>query len=291
MRRLLLLLLSMLAAVGCSAEAEPEPLVSLRYRPDGKLILVEARINGAQPAWLMVDSGASHSVLDNDFAARLGLSITARSTTTGTGRGAVPVGHVGPVRLRLDGFDSQLPDPWVIDLSGAPLASDTAGLLGSEIFRSHVVRIDPVRRRFEIFDPARFRHEKGGATIPLIVEGDKLFLEATLTVRTGVTVRRRLRIDTGSESSVSDEIVGQSPTARRTRLGQGLGENYEGMYGIFERVDVGPYSFSRVWGPGGNPPAIGMGLLRHFVVTFDAPHGRLHLEPTGTLDGPVPALN
>ncbi|HWT13598.1 MAG TPA: aspartyl protease family protein [Allosphingosinicella sp.] len=289
MRSLLLLALSLLSLGCAAAPSGPPPLASVPYRSDGKLILVEASVNGAPPAWLMVDSGASHSVLGTAFAERLGLALTGRGSTTGTGRGAIEIGHVGPVALRIGGFEARLPDPWVIDLSGVPIAPDTAGLVGSEIFRSHVVRIDPVRRRFEIFEPDGFSHDPGGATVPLIVEGDKLFLDVTLTVRPGLTVERRVRVDTGSESSVSDPIVARSETVRRTVLGQGLGEDYEAVSGVFPNVTLGPYSFADVWGPGSAPPAIGMELLRRFVLTFDAPRGLLHLRPTPALAEPVPA--
>ncbi len=38
----------------------------------------------------------------------------------------------------------------------------------------------------------------GAPSIPLIVEGDKLFLDATLEVPAGKSVTHKLRIDTGS---------------------------------------------------------------------------------------------
>jgi hypothetical protein len=47
--------------------------------------------------------------------------------------------------------------------------------------------------------------------------------------------------------------------------------------------------FRDFWGPGGNPPLIGMELLQRFVMTFDAPHGRIYLDPIGDrLAAPVP---
>ena len=60
------------------------------------------------------------------------------------------------------------------------------------------------------------------------------------------------------------------------------------MSGKYRSVRFGPYVFRDFWGPGGNPPLIGMELLQRFVMTFDAPHGRIYLAPIGRLDAPVP---
>jgi hypothetical protein len=121
------------------------------------------------------------------------------------------------------------------------------------------------------------------------VDNDKLFVDATLVVRPGYRVPRRLRIDTGSETSVNDDSVKESPTQRKTILGNGLGANFESISGVFDAVHLGPFTFRNVWGPGGSGSFIGMELLRRFVVTFDVPNRWLYLEPTNAIDEAVPA--
>jgi hypothetical protein len=148
--------------------------------------------------------------------------------------------------------------------------------------------MDPQQATFSIYDSASYRHEEGGASIPLLVEGDKLFLEAALEVPAGQTVTHKLRIDTGSESSVNDEIVKQSAEVRTSILGGGLGEQFKSYSGVFTSITIGPYVLKHVWGPGGPRPAIGMEILRRFIITFDAPHGRMYLQPTPALNDPVP---
>jgi hypothetical protein len=270
------------------ARAAQTPLASFPFTRDGQLMLVEARIDDSAPAVFIVDSGASHTVFDPTYGKELGLKVEAADPTTGTGAGEVEKSRTRAVSMSLGGLKVDLPEPWVIDLTGAPFPKTVRGLVGAELFKNFVVRMDPVHATLTVFDPATYQHEASAESIPLIVEGDKLFLEAALEVPAGRVVTHKLRIDTGSESSVNDEIVRESEEVRASQLGGGLGENFKSYSGVFTSVKLGPYEIRHVWGPGGPNPAIGLELLRRFILTFDAAHGRLYLEPTPALAEPVP---
>jgi aspartyl protease len=271
--------------------AETTPIAEIDYRLDGKLILVEVAVNGGAPVWFCFDSGAPHSIFDSAYAAQLGLKEISASTVTGTGQGTVPVRKTAAVRLQLGAASWHVAEPWIIDLSQVPIAKDTKGLIGFDLLSAYVVRIDPTRKRFAVFAPEQFQPSQTGARLPLIVDNDKLYVDATLVVRPGYRVQRRLRIDTGSESSVNDESVKESPTQRKTTLGNGLGANFESISGVFDAVHLGPFTFRNVWGPGGAGSLVGMELLRRFVVTIDVRNRWLYLEPTNAIDEIVPPPN
>jgi predicted aspartyl protease len=258
------------------------------FKRDGKLMMVQVRINGSEATWFVVDSGAPHTIFDPTFAQALGLKVESAPPTTGTGTGKVTKSVTAPATMSLNDIKIDLAEPWVIDLSNVPISKEAKGLVGTELFEKFVVKIDPLESAFTVFDPASYQYTGEGASIPLIVEGGKFFLEANLEVPAGKTVTHKLRIDTGSESSVNDEIVKQSTEVRRSTLGGGLGESFESYSGVFTSVKIGPYVLNHVWGPGGSPPIIGMEILRRFIVTFDAPRGRIYLEPTPALSEPVP---
>jgi len=262
-------------------------------------MLVDVRINDSEPATFVIDSGAPHTVFDPKFARALGLKIEQAEPVTGTGRGTVEKGKTAPCSMSIGNPESvpgrgvggvkiDLAEPWVVDLSKVPIPSSTKGLVGAEIFKQYVVRINPVDATFTVWDPATFKYTRQGASIPLLVEDNKLFLEADLEVPAGKITKHKLRIDTGSESSVNDEIVRQSSELHESTLGGGLGENFKSYSGVFTSVRLGPYSITQVWGPGGPGPAIGMEILRRFILTFDVSRGRLLLEPTPALAEPVP---
>lgn len=269
------------------AEAQ-EPAGTFPFQRNEQLLLVEVSIDKRAPVTFAVDSGAPHTVLDPKFAKELGLEIKDAPPTSGTGTGSVTRSYGSPITITLNDVKIEVPQPWIIDLSNLPMPQPAKGLLGAEIFSKYVVRMDPLHSNFTVFDPASFHYAGSGASIPLIVEDNKLYLEAELEVPAGHIVKHKLRIDTGSDSSVNDEIVKQSKEVRTANLGNGLGENFKSYSGVFTSVKIGPYSFKHVWGPGGPVPLIGMELLRRFIITFDAPHGRIYLEPTPVLTEPVP---
>ncbi len=271
-----------------TSNAAQSPLAQIPFKRDGQLITVEVRINDSAPSLFVVDTGAPHTIFDPKFAKELGLKVETSSPTTGTGAGKVEKSNTQPRVMNLNGFKVDLPEPWVIDLSNVPIAAGTKGLVGAELLKNFVVRMDPIESQFVVFDPASFQYNGAGVSIPLLVENDKLFLEADLEVPAGKISTHKLRIDTGSESSISNEIVKQSAEVRSSTLGGGLGENYQSYSGVFTSIKVGPFKIEHVWGPAGTPPIIGMEILRRFIITFDAPHGRLYLEPTPALSEPVP---
>lgn len=287
MRHSLLLLATLLLGSFSPAFAQ-RPLASLPIRMDSHLMVVEAVIGNGPSAPFVVDTSATHSVIDRRLQRALGLEILGSGATTGAGTGAVALQRTGPAQMRLGALALALPEPWVIDLSGVPMDPAIRGLLGVELFRSHVVRIDPVRRRLDIFDPRRFRAPRGARWIPLILDQDRLLIEVTLDVRPGLTLTERVRIQTGAEASVNHPIVAQAVERRQSRQGNGLGENFVAWSGRMRAVHIGPYAIRDVWGPGGPGPSIGMELLRRFVLTFDVARGRLYLVPTPALGEPVP---
>ncbi len=288
MRTRRIIALTLLLA-GCAARQDLSPLASLPYREDGGLFLVESQINDSAPAWFMVDSGSPTSVIDRRLQRQIGLRITGVGSMTGTGEGAVPVQYSEPVRLRIGDVGFNVPRPVILDLSALPIDKETRGIIGSEVFKTHVVRLDPLRKRFEIFDPAEFRHTREGSFLPLFAEGPHLYTKVTLEVRPGLTVTDKVRIETAHLESINHPIVERAIIRRKTEQGNGLGSNFVAWSGQMNAVHIGPYVIRDVWGPGSPTPSIGMEMLRRFVVTFDLPRGRLHLRPTPALSDPVPA--
>ncbi len=285
MSRYIIASLFLLALADSEAQ---DPVGTFPFQRDGQLILVQASIDKHPPVLFVVDSGAPHTLLDPPFAKELGLKVEKAPPTSGTGTGEVARSYASPILMMLGDVRIDVTQPWVIDLSNVPIPRTTKGLVGAEVFAKYVVRMDPLRSTFSVWDPATYQYRGDGASVPLIVQNGKLFLEAELEVPAGKTVTHKLRIDTGSSSSINDEIVKQSAEVRSSTLGNGLGENYKSYSGVFTSAKIGPYVIKHFWGPGGKPPAIGMEILRRFIITFDAPHGRMYLEPTPAFAEPVP---
>ena len=270
------------------AFAENKPLDTVIATKVGKLMFVEVRVNGAGPFSFALDSGAHHSVIDPYVVGQAKLKIVGSGTVTGTGQGAVESQHAGPAVISLGKLRVKVEEPLVIDLSGVPIPKSTHGLIGAEFFEKYVVEIDPERPSLRFFDPATFVAPADAAVIPLIVENHRFFLTATLEPNDQEKAERKLRIDTGSEDSVADELVKKGLKVRATVLGQGLGQNYQGSSGVLKAVQLGPFRFEQVWGPGAPHSAIGMEIFRRFTATFDTSRGKLYLKPNQHINEPVP---
>jgi predicted aspartyl protease len=245
-------------------------------------------VNAGPAEWFCLDSGAPHSVIDPRLARKLNLRTFEKGSIIGTGSGKVDMAHSEAVTLALGKITLKVAEPWVIDLSGVPIPNDVRGLMGADLFKAYVVRIDPLAKQLQLFDPKGYSPGDAGTSLPLHFDDDKLTIDLTLDVKPGLSVTHRVRIDTGAEESVSDPIVAQSEETRKTTLGNGLGANFEALSGVFAAVHIGPYTIRHVWGPGAPQVTIGMEMLRRFTTTFDTQRGVLHLIPNRTLIEPVP---
>lgn len=260
----------------------------LETRRDEKLLFVPVRIEGKGPFWFCVDSGAPHTVIDPSLMRELGLAPIGAATTRGAGKGDVALQRVRPLAMAVGSARLTVAEPWVIDLSGVPIPKWTRGLIGAEWFEAFVVQLDAERPAVRLIDPRTFRPPADAVAFPLEDADHRFFMRVTLDVNRGLTVERRVRIDTGSGDAVGDEIVRQARETRETTLGGGLGENFKSVSGRMDAIRLGPFVFRDAWGPGTSYPMIGMELFRRFTTTFDAPHQKLYLVPNASVKEPIP---
>jgi aspartyl protease len=263
-------------------------LASVPYQHNGKLIYLPVTVNDRH-LWFTLDSGAMHTIINEAAAHRLGIHSIRTDSQGGAGRGTVRRQHAPPLDFFVGGVRLRVNDPYIIDLSHTGTARQQDGLLGEDFLAAYVVRVDPVKRTFTIYDPATFRYHGTGTALPLRAGSEKLYIPMTLELPNGISAQREARIDTGSEDAASDDLVKQSPVRRETTQGVGLGRPYVDYSGVFTRVQLGPYVIKNAWGPSNPVPTVGMEILRRFTMTFDVPRGRLWLEPNRWLHDPVPA--
>jgi Aspartyl protease len=275
-------------AASVPAPHGPRPVAVIPFHRNGKLIALDVRVGASRPLSFVLDSGASHSIVDRTVARELKLRVVGTTASHGTGRGTVPVQRLAPVRLALRGAALDVAEPWAIALGGVSTDAREDGLIGSDLFRRYVVRLDLERGVMSLFEPSTYRRAPGAATVPLTARKRWMYLPAELVAQDGTRARHELVIDTGSEDSVDDPLVTRSPQRRSTVLGNGLGADYAGASGVLARVRIGPFVWNDVWGPASRP-AVGMEMLRRFTLTFDLSRRTLELVPNAHLQEPVPA--
>jgi hypothetical protein len=277
------------AALGQQQLATNHPLAEISYRAAGKLIYLPVQVNGSSPHWFIFDTGAPNSLIDTTLAKSLHVSSISSGVTHGAGKGDVPANEAGEVEFTVGGLSTRVHHAKIVDLSKVPLPERGYGLLGAEFLEQYVIRIDPIAHTVTFYDPKTYTYQGNGKSMPLELVNSRLYIQAGLAARHGELFQRRLRVDTGSEDSIDDDTVRSSPITQKTTLGNGLGNSYEDVSGIYDTVVIGPFKFHHVWGPAGAVAIIGMEMMRRFTLTFDAIHGRLYLEPNSSFSDAVPA--
>lgn len=283
------LLASAVSAYGQTSSSSNKPLAKIIYRPVGKLIYVPVQVNGSNLMWFCFDTGAPNSLVDEAAARKLNIKALSSGIIHGAGKGEVAASDAGQILFTMGGLTTRVPHAKIVDLSKVPLPEKIDGLLGAEFLKQYVVRINPAQHKIAFYDPKTFAYHGDGKSMPLELTNNRLYVRIGLAAKPGDLVERRLRVDTGSEDSIDDDTIRNSPKTQKTTLGNGLGTSYEDISGVYDTVVMGPYTFRYVWGPTGAVPIIGMEMMRRFTLTFDSQGGLLYLEPNTSFTEPVPA--
>ncbi len=264
----------------------------LPFRFVNNHIYVDAKLN-KRTFSLLVDTGAANVITPTAMRAlRLGSVGDAEVKGAGefTERAAFTrIAHVGlgDVRLKNQLFAVVALEK-LGDVEGAPFH----GILGYELFKRFVVRIDYASRTLTLGDAAAWRADGAGVAVPFVFNGTVPEVEGEIG-----GVAATFDVDTGSRASVGLNSPFVQKHALRARFkpsidavtGWGLGGPTRGTLARVGRVRVGPLavpnvvvdmSLQRLGALTNTAPAgsIGSGLLQRFVVTFDYPRQRLYLS-------------
>jgi Aspartyl protease/PDZ domain len=257
-------------------------------------IFVDAKLNG-RAVRLLCDTGGANVITP---AVAKALGVKPEGALEGKGAGeesedialvkldSVQIGDATVERQLFAVFDLARLEP----AEGAPLP----GLVGYEIFKRFVVRIDYGRRLLTLTLPSAFQPDSRAAAIPF------RFNEHTPQVDGSVDgVPGTFDIDTGSRASLDllgpfvekNGLVAHYKATLEGVTGWGVGGPTRSLLARSRSLKLGGIevqdvvtmlslqkkgAFSDVYVAGN----VGAGVLRRFTVTFDYEHQRMYLEPT-----------
>lgn len=296
MRRLACLGALVLWLVGCSTLAGNTVVIRetadarLATRIKDGLFLTAGRIGPREAGPFVIDSGATHIVLDVELARELNPSLARESGPPASQqrvrRGRLASLEIGPVTFRNT-------DVVVTDLSFASghLGERLAGFLGYPFFARSVVEVNYSTGTAACFDPKSYRLPRGewrplafSANRPVVtarLEGD---VEGQFVLDTGHTGTVLLYQDFAGKHALLDNRASIKRTMRRV---DGLYETravklawFEFAGQRFEQivVEVAPADIPRT-GVERVAGIIGRGLLRRLTVVFDYSGSRIALLP------------
>lgn len=129
--------------------------VTVPVQRHGHLLIVSTRINGTRQARLILDTGASHTILSREVANDLGLLIGTESAPVvlKTAGGMVQAELVRVESISVAEAEVQHSLVAVYDMPDAPPGVD--GLLGLTFLNKFVVTLDPARGRLHLRQPQK----------------------------------------------------------------------------------------------------------------------------------------
>jgi hypothetical protein len=242
-------------------------------------ILLKVGVNGSEPVWFVLDSGASGCVVDTALAQKLGIKSQGEKQGTGAGKGTVKFLFARHVTYGLPGFSLPVDESYVIDLSSQPalLGRYVGGVLGYSFFASHVVDVDYDARILTLYDPENYRPP--GHAVPFTLIKHTPHIRVRIAVGGQTAVEREVLVDSGSQDALDDDLLAQSSDHTEIVGGVGLGQEFRTTLGRADTLSVDSFSLPHPLGAAGGAGLIGNEILRRFHVAFDYPHARILLSP------------
>ena len=268
-------------------------------------------VDGQGPFPFLVDTGSDGTTVTAELARRLKLPIVRDDTGGGAGEDRVtfPVVHAASHGIGSVALGPEDAPAFDLDQLARVVGFRRCdGVLGAELFRSRVVTIDAAHGRLTLEDAARFQPPAGAVRLPISIAragsaADALSIPVVVGSVNGIAAR--FEIDTGDRSSLTlfgpfwrtnglDHALGRTVTAM---TGYGIGGPILGIVGRPRRFGLGAIALSPpvtrlslqrsgAFARGDVAGSIGMGVLRHFVASFDYPHGILWLMPGANVAEP-----
>jgi hypothetical protein len=250
-------------------------------------LFVEGRMDGKGPLHLLFDTGGAN-ILTPETAKRLGLEAQGR----GVGEASEDVKELklGDVLLR-----DQMFSVYPLSSLAAVEGVEVDGVVGYEVLKRFVARIDYAGGVITLILPAAFQSPPGAAGVPFTFDDQTPQMAGEIDGIPG-----RFTLDTGSRTSLTIN----RPFAEEHRLAAKYGAKLEALNGwgvgggvrsLIARAKVLKLGSVEVPGPvidlaqsqkgvfanrylAGN---VGGGVLRRFTVTFDYGKQIVYLEPNG----------
>lgn len=270
---------------------------------DNNIILMLVRVNNSKPLRLIFDTGATHSVINSQRTAELGLKTQGQASGKGTG-GAIQVTFVKDVSLSVPG--AEVSNQTIASMSFAtPPGFEFDGAIGYDFINQFVVEIDYQNKTMNLYNPSTFAYSGRGEVIPLSLKGRRTPLVHTKIILEGrAPVEAALEVDTGADGTFvinSPFVKKQSLLASITKTVQGsevgAGGEQHLLVGRVKAVQLGRLIIENptvglsldAEGSGAseeNDGLIGGEIFRRFKVIIDYSRKRMILEPNNDFNDP-----
>jgi predicted aspartyl protease len=270
---------------------------------DNSIIRMQVRVNNSKPLKFIFDTGASHSVINSQRAAELGLKTQGQVSGNATG-GKIQASFIKGVSLSVPG--AEVSNQLLASVSFAtPPGFEFDGTIGYDFINQFVIEIDYQNKIMNLYSPRSYHYSGKGEVIPLLLAARRTPLVSTKIILEGrALVEANLEVDTGADGT----FVINSPLVKKQRLteailktGQsnnnGAGGEQKLLIGRVKAVRLGRLVFDNppvglsqdTEGAGAskeNDGVIGGEIFRRFKVILDYSRKQMILEPNSDFNNP-----
>jgi hypothetical protein len=275
-------------------------LARLPFEYQARHVWLRASVNGGPPADFIYDTGASMTVIDSAYAAKIGLQTEGLQQGQGAGAtGGASFAALSSLTVAAgDGDGIEMNDVRVAVLSVNSILApyfwrDCAGVIGFDFINRFVNELDFDGRLLTLHEPKAFRYAGPGTAIPMTLAGHTPVV--TMTLDGGIA--GDFRVDVGSGSTVDLHTPFVKRHELMTKAGRGVELMGGGFGGTFttrmvrmKKLEIGPYSWADpvislsqatvgAFTSEDYAGNIGNRLLERFKVTLDYERRQMWLEP------------
>ena len=283
--------------------------VTINFKSSNNLIIIPVTINNSDTLNFILDTGVRHPIITElPFVNKLNLNFLQPINVRGLGEGEQLTAYrSGNNTITLDGlaaYDQEIhmvinENFQISHILGIPVH----GLIGFNLFKDYVVKIDYSEHKITLIKPEYFTYKEREKDIvlPLALEQNKPFVKTTIVTDKNEDVPVKLLVDTGASDAIwlstnSDKRIALPENRIETFLGRGLSGDLYGKKGRIGAIWVGPLVLyepivafpdnelvDELIGKNDRNGTLGAEILRRFYVTMDYPNKRLILRPNANL--------
>jgi hypothetical protein len=266
----------------------------------GNHLYIAVNVNGKERLWCL-DTGAGKSVIDNGYAAELGLEPEGNIKGSGAGN-VVEISFVKMPPFSIEGieFDEQTVGSIGIRKLFRQIGLDVVGILGYDFLSRFVVKVDYANEKLSFYHPDHFEYYGTGSIISAPLMGNTFSVPMTVDGK----YSGKWSVDLGAGGNSFHYPFAEENKLLDLdgidRIGKGAGGEFRERTSEFQTAEFGGYTvrkpligITREKGVGafrrsdliGN---LGNTLLRHFVLYLDYAHQRIIVEEGDNFDHEFP---
>lgn len=294
---------------GFSFDNPKKKSITFSFKSSSNLIIIPVAINNSDTLNFILDTGVRYPIITElPFINKLNLNFLQPINVKGLGEGEQLTAYrSGNNTINLDGlvaYDQEIhmvinENFQISHILGIPVH----GLIGFNLFKDYVVKIDYSDHKITLIKPEYFtyKEKEKDIVLPLTFEQNKPFVTTSIVTDKNQDVPVKLLVDTGASDALwlstnSDNRISLPENHIETFLGRGLSGDLYGKKGRIGALWVGPLVLyepivafpendlvDQLITRNDRNGTLGAEILRRFYVTMDYPNKRLILRPNSDL--------